>query len=238
VSGVILVCLVLGLVALLIAFSRWLAGRPWAAAGNAALGVALLLVVQHVWPAAANLRTYEPMPAKSAPVAQLRVERTGTRTYRITLTRLPAGRMQVFHATGDQWRLDARALFWSERAARLGLSPAYRLDRLGVRLSTAGEAAAGEAPPPPDGGFDLADREEPGEDVWAQARTGVRWPRDLEASMLYGPWLPLADGARFDAALERVPGRRDARIVVRPAGEAGGEAMGYTPPGFKRTEEG
>lgn len=237
-SGAILVCLVLGLVALLIAFSRWLAGRPWAAAGNATLGIVLLLLVHHVWPAASNLRSYDPMPAKTGPVAQLAVERTGARTWRVTLTRLPGGRMQVFHATGDQWRLDARALFWSERAGRLGLRPVYRLERLGVRHATAAADDPAEGPPAADGGFDLAGREEPGEDLWARSRTGARWPRDLTATMLYGPWLPLTDGARYDALLERIPGRPDARIVVRPVSEAAGKAMGYTPAGSRRSEEG
>lgn len=237
-SGAILVCLLLGLVALLIAFSRWLAGRTWAAAGNATLGVALLLAVHHIWPAAANLRTYDPLPATSASVAQLSVERTGSRTWRVTLTRLPEGRMQVFHAVGDQWRLDARALFWSERAGALGLRPSYRLDRLAIRQATREVADGNEAPPAAGGGFDLAGREEPGEDLWARARTGARWPRDLSATMLYGPWLPLVDGARYDALLERVPDRPDARIVVRPASEAAGKAMEYTQPGSMRSEEG
>jgi hypothetical protein len=119
----------------------------------------------------------------------------------------------------------------------MGLRPAYRLDRLAVRQATAA-AAAGEPPVPVDGGFDLAGSEEPGADVWAQARTGARWPGDLEATMLSGPWLPLADGARFEALLERGPGGRDAGIVVRPANEAASKAMGYTPAGIRRSEEG
>jgi hypothetical protein len=232
--GVTYVCVFLGLLALLLAFSRWLAHRPWAAAGNAAVGVTLLLVAHHLWPAVVNLRTYETMPA-SGPVAQLFMERTGGRTWRVTLTRLPAGRMQVFQVSGDQWRLDARALFWSERATKLGLRPAYRLDRLAVRLSgkpadAADDTGAGDEPTGASAGFALADAEEPGEDVWAQARTGARWPRDLQATHLYGPWQRLADGARFAVWVEQLPSRKEARLEVRAVNEAAGKALGYTPP--------
>lgn len=232
--GVTYVCVFLGLLALLLAFSRWLAHRPWAAAGNAAVGVSLLLLAHYLWPAVVNLRTYETMPA-SGPIAQLFAERTGGRSWRVTLTRLPAGRMQVFQVTGDQWRLDARALFWSERAAHLGLRPAYRLDRLGIRYSgkpleeTETVDAAEEPGGVPDG-FALADAEEPGEDIWAQARTGARWPRDLQATHLTGPWQRLADGARFVVWVEQLPGGKDARLEVRAANEAAGKALGYTPP--------
>lgn len=232
--GVTYVCVVLGLLALLLAFSRWLAHRPLAAAGNAAIGVALLVVAADLWPAVVNLRTYETMP-DSGPIAQLFAERTGVRAWRVTLTRLPAGRMQVFEVTGDQWRLDARALFWSERATGVGLRPAFRLDRLGVRLS--GKPAEEQDEPEPDDeplaaadGFALTPSEEPGEDVWAQARTGTRWPRDLQATHLYGPWQQLADGARFVVWLERSAGRNDARLDVRAANEAAEKALGYTPP--------
>jgi hypothetical protein len=58
--------------AALIAWSRWLSRRRWAAAGNLLLSVAAALVVAVAWPVARNLETYETVvhgPASAAPSA-------------------------------------------------------------------------------------------------------------------------------------------------------------------------
>ena len=61
---VIVVLVVFGLVALLLGMSRWLAARPWAAAGNLGVALVLLISAQQLWPAARDLQTYERLPPR------------------------------------------------------------------------------------------------------------------------------------------------------------------------------
>jgi len=226
----IVVLVVFALVALLLGLSRWLARRHWAAAGNVAIALLLLFIAHRYWPAAMHLRTYEEIPA-SAMVAQVYSERTGPRSYRVTLTRLPDGRMQVYEMAGDEWRIDARTLVWQGRAAQLGLQPAYRFDRLSARYLSAqpGDGADPAVPTPPPAGYDLSDADEPGEDVWAQARTATRWEDAIEAEHAYGPWRRLAEGARYDVWMTH--DRRNGRIAIdaRPGNDAAAQVMLYTP---------
>jgi hypothetical protein len=228
--GVIIVLVVFGVIALLLGLSRWLARRPWAAAGNLGLAVALFLIAHSYWPAAMHLRTYEDLP-RNAMVAQVHCERTGPQAYRVTLTRLPGGRMQVYLMRGDEWRLDARTLVWQGRAAKLGLQPGYRLDRLVARYRSAEpkDGADPAVPIPPPTGFELSDADEPGEDIWAQARTGARWEGSIIASHVYGPWRRLAEGARYDVWMKRDPRTGTVTLDARPGNEAAAQAMLYTP---------
>lgn len=234
--GVIALCVAFGLLALLLSLSRWLAHRPWAAAGNLAVAVLLLLVAHQLWPPVLHLQTYESMRPKAL-IAQVHCERTGPSTYRVTLTRLPAGRMQVFEMSGDEWRLDVRTLAWSGLAAQLGLPDSFRLDRLSSRhLHT--EQATETTPTPaatPAAGpasirlvpasFALTDEEDAGEDIWAQARTDSGWKAHVDARHAYGPWRPLAAGARYEVSMTRAPGQAEAVLDARPANEAAAEAM-------------
>jgi hypothetical protein len=228
---------VFGCAALLLGCSRWLGGRTWAAAGNVTLGVLLLAVAIALWPAVLHLRTYERLPSNGI-VAQVHCERTGPATYRLTLTRLPHGRMQVYAVSGDQWRLDARTLIWKERAARLGLPSRYRFERLSARRLRSGiardagnssDTGATSSVALPEG-YALAGAEEVGDDVWSQARTGGRWSEAVEPGRAYGPWRPLVDGARYDVWMSPVPGTLGARMDARPVNAAGTQAMRYTAP--------
>ena len=241
--GVIAVCVVFGLLALLLGFSRWLAHRPWAAAGNLAVAVALLLAAHRLWPPVLHLQSYEPMPTRAL-VAQVHCERTGPRDYRVTLTRLPAGQMQVFEVAGDEWRLDARTLVWTGRASQLGLPASYRLERLSGRYlrteppvdSAPAKDTASPSPALP-ASFALSDQDEPGEDVWAQARTESGWRRHIDARHAYGPWRPLADGARFDVSMTHARGSPQADLEAKPANEAAAKAMRYNQVGHVRTKD-
>lgn len=219
--GVIAVCVAFALLALLVSLSRWLAHRPWAAAGNLAVGLGLLVFAQWLWPPVLHLQAYEPMRSRPTVVAQVHSERTGPSSYRVTLTRLPAGQMQVLEMAGDEWRLDARTLVWIGRAAALGLPDSFRLDRLSARHLQASAST-------PPASYALSDEDEPGEDIWAQARTGSQWRSRIDARHAYGPWQALADGARYDVALVRKPGLPEAVLEARPANEAAAKAMRYT----------
>jgi hypothetical protein len=231
----IVVLVVFGLVALLLGMSRWLAARPWAAGGNLAIAFALLVTALRLWPAAQDLQTYERLPLRRALVAQVYCERAGPQAFRVTLTRMPNGRMQVFEMAGDEWRVDARTLVWKSRAAQAGLSPAYRLDRLSARPehaeATSPVAAGTPANPPPipvPTGYVLHDDATSTEDVWAQLRTGTRWDTQVDARLAYGPWRQLADGARYDIWLTLGPGDVEARMDVLPGNDAAARAMRYT----------
>jgi hypothetical protein len=237
--GVIALCVAFGLLALLVSLSRWLAHRPWAAAGNLAVAVLLLLVAHRLWPPVLHLQTYESMQPRAL-IAQVHCERTGPSAYRVTLTRLPAGHMQVFEMAGDEWRLDVRTLVWTGPAAQLGLPDSFRLDRLSGRyLHTATASAPAQTPAAAPGtrtaparlvpaSFALSDEQEAGEDIWAQARTDSRWQAHVDARHAYGPWRPLAGGARYDVSMTRAPGQAEAVLDARPANEAAAKAMRYT----------
>jgi hypothetical protein len=241
--GVIALCVAFGLLALLLSLSRWLAHRPWAAAGNLAVAVLLLLVAHRLWPPVLHLQTYETLRPR-AQIAQVHCDRTGPSAYRVTLTRLPAGHMQVFEMSGDEWRLDVRTLVWTGPAAQLGLPDSFRLDRLSGRyLHTelarevaptttlaAGTAVATERVPAllVPASYALSDEEVAGEDIWAQARTDSGWKGHIDARHAYGPWRPLADGARYDVSMARAPGQAGIVLDARPANEAAAKAMRYT----------
>lgn len=235
--GALLLVVIFGFVALLLGFSRWLARRPWAATGNFAIGVLLFAFAHAYWPAVLHLRTYEAMPTE-AMVAQVHCERTGPQTYRLTLTWLPQGRMQVYDIAGDEWRIDARTLVWRGTAAKLGLSPSYRFERLSARFLRAGKPASAVkhandammAPMRLPEGYALSGPDEVGDDVWSQARTGQRWTDDVEPGRAYGPWRPLGDGLRYDVWMTHAPGALDARLEARAASEADVKAMEYTRP--------
>jgi hypothetical protein len=181
------------LVTVLLAWSRWLAGRRWAAAGHLLLALAGAGVVASVWPLSAYLAAYEAW-VPQYPVAELFFERTGPDRFRATLTRLPAGRMQVVELEGEQWRLDLRTLTWSEYAAQLGLAPRYRIERLAAQTgkpqASGGPAGAAHA---------LA---ETADSTPLLARLGARRGTPLLSTQdLAGPWRPMADGARFEVRL-------------------------------------
>ncbi len=231
--GALLLLLVFGLVAWLLGYSRWLAHRPWAAAGNVALGTVLFATCYALAPAAMHLSTYERLH-EGETVAEVQCERTGDDGWRVTLTRLPGGRMQVYELNGEQWRIDARTLAWRGRAAQLGLVPRFRLERLSARFvhTRDGDAAAdagGATLTAVPASYALPGDDEVGSDLWSQARTGGPWRGRVDAGRAYGPWVALADGARFDVVvIARTPEAAEGRLDVRPANEAGAAALEYT----------
>jgi hypothetical protein len=174
-----------------------------------------------MWSVLAGLESYEPVP-RDQPIAALYLERTGTQAYRATLTRLPAGRVQVFELNGDQWRLEARTLDWQGLAAQLGLGRRYRLERLSTRAArpmSRPEIAASS--------YGLGG--DAGNDLWAKGRTSPAWMRHVLGGHADGPWQPLADGALFTVRLD------GKALRVEPANQAA--AAVSTPPDGNRAAE-
>jgi hypothetical protein len=177
------------IIAGLLAWSRWLAGRRWAAAGHLLLAGTAATAVAGAWPLAAYLAEYDAWAAE-LPVAEVFFEQTGSSRFRATLTRMPSGRMQVFELTGDQWRLDLRTVRWSERLAPLGPQPRHRIERLASRQAQSGQPAA------------VHELTSAGAPMPRLGRLGsARGTPLLEARDLTGPWQPMANGARFQVRL-------------------------------------
>ena len=177
----------------LLAWSRWLAGRRWAAGGHLLLAVLLGATVALGWPLAQYVETYE-VRVPERPVAELFFERIGPGRFRVAVTRVPAGRMQVVELAGDEWRLDLTALDWSEGTVRLGSRPRYRIEAVVSRPAPA--VAPGLA-------LGVTARLTRG-DAWTPwlANLGAGRGSPLVATRpLSGPWLPMADGARFDVRM-------------------------------------
>lgn len=191
-----------GLLALLLALSRLLVGHRLAAWAHAALSAALIATGVTTGLVAADLGSYQPRDSER-PVADLYFEQVATRRYRVTLTRLPGGRMQVFELSGDAWRIDARTIDFGGWARAIGGQPGYRLDRL-----VAVERTVGDAQWVPTSGFALDARE--GLDLWEWSRRTGRWHELLAAGQARSEELPLTGQSRFGLWIV------DARIDVRP----------------------
>ncbi len=220
-AAVVVTCF--ALVALLLAWSRWLAGRRLAAAGHVAMAIAAAAGALLMWSLMTGLESYEPA-LRDQPIAGLFVERTGSQSFRAMLTRLPAGRVQVFELTGDRWRLEARTLNWQGLAAQVGLDRMYRLERLSTRANRplSGPETAGSS-------FSLG-TDSPN-DLWARGRTSPAWMRYVRGGHADGPWRPLADGAHFTIwldgeALRVDPANEAAVAAMKPAAGARAERPG------------
>lgn len=196
----------------LLAWSRWLARRRWAAAGHLLLAVLLGVTVALGWPLSTYVETYE-VRVPEQPVAELFFERIGPGRFRVAVTRVPAGSMQVVELAGDEWRLDLTALDWSDGTAPLGARPRYRIEAVvsrpapavasGLALGVTARLTRGDARPP-----------------WLASLGASRGRPLVVTRPLSGPWLPMADGARFDV---RMTGA--GAVVVDALNVAAGDAL-------------
>jgi len=199
-------------IATLLAWSRWLAGRRRASAGHLLLAALSGVTVALGWPLATYLETFE-VRVPERPVAEVFIERVGQNRYRVAVTRLPAGRMQVVELAGDEWRLDLRMLDWTEGAISLGSRPRYRVeavvsrptpsDAQGLPLGVTARLTRGDESPP-----------------WLAELGASRGTPLVAARPVTGPWLPMAHGARFDVRLNAT----DA-IDVDPINVAAGDSL-------------
>jgi hypothetical protein len=194
----------------LVGWSRWLAGRRWAGAGHGLLALGAALSVAVSWPATRQLADYEPEIAGEAAVAELSVEQLGSHRFRVTLTRLPSGRMQVFDLQGNEWQLDVRTLRWTGYAADLGLAPRQRVERLASRTAGTTGPVATQATT-----FRLAGTERDSD--WPGPRSPWAWV--ISADERSSPWQPLAGPTRFRARLAATG------VVVTPLNEAAADSV-------------
>ena len=196
-------------VAALLAWSRWLAGRRWAAAGHLVLAVSAAAVTVLAWPVTAYVKTYQPLVA-TLPVAELAFERTGADRHRITVTRLPSGRMQVVEVTGGEWQVQMRVLHWADWLAPLAPQTAYRIQALAARTTVGAKDVVTQQLDSP-----------PAAEPWAGG-LGTRYGRPvLTTEPVASPWLPAGDRVRYELRLSAAGG-----VAVVPRGEAGSPPSG------------
>jgi hypothetical protein len=182
----------------LLAWSRWLVDRRGAAAGHLLLAALLGLVVASGWPLAQYLDTFE-VSAPDRPVAQVLFERIGPSRYRVTVTHLPAGRMQVVELAGDEWRFDLSKLDWAGGALRVGARPRYRVE---AAISRPVPSAAREVPLGTTARLTGGNQRTP----WLAGLGTNRGTPLLASRPLAGPWSPMAHGARFDVRVDASDG--------------------------------
>ena len=213
---VLVILAAFAVVSLLLAWSRWLAGRRWAASGQLLLASAASVVVAVSLPLSRHLAHYETQ-LDDLPLAELFFERIAPSRYRVTLTHLPSGRMQVVDLPGDQWRLDIDAPRWATWSAPLGLAPRYRIERLASRpASPAGQDPAGAA--------DVASRAlaaDAGPPPWLAGLGAGRGEPLLAPRVIQGQWQPMVPGGRLAVRLTS-----QGSLAVDPVNAPASDALG------------
>ena len=183
---------VFGVVAGLLAAVRSGRRHQVSALGHALLAVVLLWTAVWLWPIGAGIGGYDPLRDGQA-VAEVYFEQLVPGRFRATMTRLPAGRMQVFDLDGDAWRIDARTLHWRGWALAAGLAPRYQLDRLTSLAAGANDKSVARRT------YELGDPG--GLGFWQRIRAGRYWRRVVDARLVYGPDTAMTHGARYEMVL-------------------------------------
>ncbi len=191
--GVAITLACFALIAVLLAWSRWIARRRLASLGHAILAGACAVVAAFLWVVTDDLAGFDPVRPGVA-IAELHFDATGPGDYRATLIRLPMGGVQVFAMPGERWRIEARTLQWTGLARSLGARPVYRLQQL------ESSPAAGTSAPPAGRRYALTDVA--GVDVWARVRSSALGSRYARAGVAEVPWQPMTDGAEFTVTIE------------------------------------
>jgi hypothetical protein len=142
-----------------------------------------------LWRLGPDLASYEPLRT-GQPVAELYFERTGAGRFRVTLTRLPEGRMAVYELRGDLWRIGIRRLEWLPAEWDPGLGLRYRLELLEARpAEDSGSTESGRS------AYPLV--AQTGHDLWSQVVAGGSAARLVAASYHDSGWQPLRHEARL-----------------------------------------
>ena len=196
----------LGLIALAVGLRRLLRARFFAASRSAFLGLLLVAGAAFLFAFSATLHSYARLTYEE-PIAQLAFVALGPQLYTATLVRAPAGDVETFALSGDEWQLDARVLKWRGVANLLGLDARYRLERLGGRyLEIEQEREAQRTV--------YALGAAPALDLWLLARAYPRWLPFVDAVYGSATYLPMADGARYQVTISQTG------LVARPTNEA------------------
>ena len=190
-------------IATLLAWSRWLAGRRLAAAGHGLLALVAAATVVLAWPLASYVKKFAPL-AVPLPVAELVFERTGANRHRVTVTRLPSGRMQLLELTGGEWRADLQVLRWAGWLAPLAPQTAYRIRAVETRASADASAVVTRQLDSPAGA-----------EPWAAGLGTRSGGPALVTQPAASRWLPMGDRVRYEIRLTE-----SGTVTVLPRGAA------------------
>lgn len=201
-DAIAIVIAVFGALLLMLACQRLLRARFVAAGGSAVMGFLLLACAALLFVVSLNLHTYSRLTYEQ-PVAEIVFETRAPQSYRATLTRMPAGEMQIFVLSGDEWQLDARVLKWKGWANLLGLDAQYRLERVGGRYRDIEQERHAERTV-----YSLG--ENPGVDLWDLSQKYPRWLPFVDAVYGSATYMPMAEGARYQVSLTQ------SGLIARP----------------------
>lgn len=187
-AALAIVLALFGLLLILLSYRRQVQHRLWSAIAHGVAGVILFLLGALLFTVALNLNTYERSQVDQ-PLAQLSVDQTGNRSYRVSLTRIPSGDLQVFNLSGDRWRIAAQQLNWGGRLQWLGL-------RSDVRLESLQSSAANPTTPDVVSRYSLS--RNPGIDLWKMRQQHARVMADeLTLRSLDSGNVALVNGLRY-----------------------------------------
>ncbi|EDY87178.1 cation/multidrug efflux pump [gamma proteobacterium HTCC5015] len=120
--------------------------------------------------------------------------------------KVPGEPTRRFEVRGDQWQIEARILKWDDRAAALGLTPMYQLERLNGRYNSVSDERDRQR------SVNDLHREKGLVDLWSLAQEYPQYLPFIDAQYGSATFLPMIEGARYDVRLTRTG--LIARIVV------------------------
>jgi hypothetical protein len=200
-----------GLVLLILAVQRLRRARFLAAGSSAFFGLIFLVVAGGFFIVALNLRTYTRLTYEQ-PVAELVFEARAPQSFRVSVTQIPSGSLQILQVMGDEWQMDARVLKWRGWANVLGLNTQYRLERFSGRYRDIEQERTA-----PRSVFPLADN--PGVDIWTLAANKSRWVPFVDAVYGSATYLPMANGARYQVTMSQTG------LLARPINDSASKAV-------------
>ena len=126
-----LALLIAGFGVLLIAlgFQRQMQHAIWSGVSYGVTGTLMTLTGGLMFAISLNINTYERSPTIQ-PLAQISIEQSDARQFRVSLMRIPSGDLQVFQLRGDTWHLTARQLNWYGWTQLIGMHSNTRLETL------------------------------------------------------------------------------------------------------------
>lgn len=205
-----------GSLLILLSHRRQVQHRLWSAVAHGVAGALIFISGVLLFVIALNLDTYERWQTNQ-PVAQLSIEETGPKSYRVSLMRIPSGDLQVLNLNGDEWHVTAQQLNWDSWPRLLGLQTDVRLQQL---------QSSGYKTEPSETAANYALSRNPGIDVWKLHERHPQLARWLAVRLLSSESMPLVDGLRYhlylttDGLVARAINKRRDPATAMPAGAA------------------
>lgn len=180
-----------GIALLALGSHRLMGARYWAAGGNILGGFAILAAGGLLYVLSLNLQTYTPFDSETV-IAEISFNKIDTHSYRATLLRLPAGELQVFTLSGDEWQVEARVLEWQGWPNAFGLTRQFRLERIRGHNSTVDPKSPAHA-------YTLSSN--PGFDIWQWIAARPRKLAAVQAGFTRSAPAAMADNRRYRVAM-------------------------------------